>query len=82
MQKSDIIFTVVLRADKMRTLDQVRKELNVVLSETYSRELGQWDKSIDPPIANAIIHHMSLHARRACLKDIVRDVDMILHRIS
>ena len=82
MQKSDIIFTVVLRAQKIRTLDEVRKELSSVVMDTYSRQLVQWDQDVDPPIANAIVQHMSLHAARASLKDLVRDVDMILHRIS
>ena len=81
MQKSDIIFTVVLRYDKSKTLPQLRKDLVSFLTDEYYTDLERWDKAIDAPIANAMIQHMTLTGQRTSIKSLVRDIDEILQLI-
>ena len=54
MKKGDLILTIVMRSDKSRTEEQIRKELASLLIDC-SLNIDEWDKVVPAPIANAML---------------------------
>ncbi len=81
MKKSDIVIAVLLTRSEKGSEKQIRKDLSQGLIN-MSLELEQWDQDVDIPIANAIIKNISTTRGNLSMEYIIRDIDIILNRIS
>lgn len=82
MKKSDIVVSIYLaRSDEKPTAQQVKNLLQSEL-EKSNKKLEDWDQMVNTSIANAIVRNIGSTRGELSIEFLVRDIDLILKRIS
>ena len=82
MKKSEIVVAVFLKSFPAKSKKQILGELTTFLAD-QSIGLDQWDATVPDPVANAMIKNIaSTRGQAIKMEYVVRDIDIILNRIS
>ena len=82
MKKSDVVVQVMrIRSGNKVTEQQVRNELSVFLAER-ALKVDEWDQTIEASIGNAMVKNLTSVRSDLSLDKVVRDIDLIMKRIS
>jgi hypothetical protein len=82
MNKSDIVVSIYLsRSDKKLTAEYVEKLLKSELAKS-DMDLKDWDQLVNSSIGNAIIKNITSTRGELSMELLVKDIDLILKRIS
>ncbi|HEX8040774.1 MAG TPA: hypothetical protein VF490_16565 [Chryseosolibacter sp.] len=81
MKKSEIVVAVFTKSHPTKTEKQVLRDLTALLSD-QSVDMDQWDVTVPDPIAKSMIRNIGSARGELVMEYVVRDIDIILKRIS
>lgn len=81
MKKSEIVVAVFTKSHPSKTEKQVLRELTAHLAD-QSLDIDQWDITVPDSIARSMIRNIGSARGELVMEYVVRDIDIILRRIS
>ena len=79
MKKSEIILGIFAKSHPSKPEKQVLNELTTALAHEAA-DLKEWNETLPHDIANNIVKNIGSARRKLTMKDVVRDIEIIVRR--